>query len=66
MKKSSRCDHAGKPSDGDRKDRRWKGGSEGRWEFNLASEILFAVGSTEAVRRAAYRTAAGEMRFLPL
>jgi len=43
-----------------------QGGSAGRWAFNLASENLFALGSTEALRRAAYRTADGNLRFLPL
>jgi len=66
MKKPSRHDQPGKPSHRSRRDRRRNGGSEGRWEFNLASEILFALGSTDVARRAAYRTAGGELRFLPL
>ncbi len=40
--------------------------AQGRWAFNLASERLFALGSTERIRRGAYLTAQGEMRFLPL
>ncbi|MEJ0000979.1 MAG: hypothetical protein WDO13_18525 [Verrucomicrobiota bacterium] len=39
--------------------------SHGPWEFT-SSARLFAVGAIDGVRRAAYRTAAGEMRFLPL
>jgi hypothetical protein len=41
-------------------------GTTGSWAFNLASESLFALGSSEAVRRVAYRTADGRIRFLPL
>jgi hypothetical protein len=40
-------------------------GSKGRWEFT-SSGSLISLGATEAVRRAAYRTATGELRFLPL
>jgi hypothetical protein len=39
---------------------------EGRWAFNLASERLFAFGSTVSGKRGAYLTAQGEMRFLSL
>jgi hypothetical protein len=39
---------------------------EGRWSFNLTGESLFSLGTTENARRVAYRTAAGELRFLPL
>ena len=42
-----------------------RGGSNGRWSFNLASEHLFVLGSTDTVRRAAYRTSDGRIRFLP-
>ena len=45
---------------------RTSSGSVGRWAFNLASENLFALGSTDAIRRVAYRTADGHLRFLPL
>jgi hypothetical protein len=38
----------------------------GSWAFNLATESLFALGSSEAVRRVAYRTSDGRIRFLPL
>ena len=65
MKKPSRRDHPSESSHRSPRDCRQNGGSEGRWEFT-ASGSLFALGSTDAVRRAAYRTAAGEMRFLPL
>jgi hypothetical protein len=65
MKKPSRRDHPSEPSHRNRRDCHQKGGSEGRWEFT-ASGSLFALGSTEAARRAAYRTADGELRFLPL
>jgi hypothetical protein len=37
-----------------------------RWAFNLASERLFSIGSPDGFRRVAYRTALGEIRFLPL
>lgn len=65
MKKTSRRDHPSEPSHRSPRACRQNGGSEGRWEFT-ASGSLFALGSTDAVRRAAYRTVAGEMRFLPL
>jgi hypothetical protein len=65
MKKTSRRDHLSEPSRRSRRDCRQNGGSEGRWEFT-ASGSLFALGATDAARRAAYRTATGELRFLPL
>jgi hypothetical protein len=65
MKKTSRRDHPSEPSYHSRRDCRQSGGSKGRWEFT-ASGSLFAVGSTDSAHRAAYRTAAGELRFLPL
>ena len=65
MKKPSRREHPGESSNRNGRDCRQKSGSEGPWEF-AASGSLFALGSTDAVRRAAYRTATGEMRFLPL
>jgi hypothetical protein len=37
-----------------------------RWAFNHTSDRLFALGSTQSVRRFAYRTMMGELRFLPL
>jgi hypothetical protein len=37
-----------------------------RWAFNHTSERLFALGSTDSIRRFAYRTMMGELRFLPL
>jgi hypothetical protein len=65
MKKPSRRDHPSETSHRNQRDCRQNGGSEGRWEFT-SSGSLFALGSTEAARRAAYRTAEGELRFLPL
>lgn len=41
------------------------GSNSGRWSFNLASEHLFVLGSTDTIRRAAYRTSDGRIRFLP-
>jgi len=66
MKKPSRRDHPGETSRGSQRDGRKNGGKEGAWAFNLASESLFALGATEQARRVAYRTATGELRFLPL
>ena len=66
MKKLSHRDYSGEFPHGNQRHVRQNGGSEGRWEFNPASESLFALGSIDSVRRAAYRTAAGELRFLPL
>jgi|ERR1700677_5313 len=40
--------------------------AEGRWSFNLASERLFAFGSTASGKRGAYLTAQGEVRVLSL
>jgi hypothetical protein len=37
-----------------------------KWVYNLVSESLFTFGSTDQARRAAYRGADGQMRFLPL
>jgi hypothetical protein len=65
MKKNSRRDHPSESSHRSRRDCHQNGGSEDRWEFTSSSS-LFALGSTDAVRRAAYRTAGGELRFLPL
>jgi hypothetical protein len=65
MKKTSRRDHPSELSHQSRRNCRQNAGSEGRWEF-IASGSLFALGSTAAARRAAYRTAEGELRFLPL
>jgi hypothetical protein len=63
MKKPSRRDHPSEPSSRNQKDCRQNGA--GKWEFS-ASGSLISLGSTEASRRAAYRTAEGELRFLPL
>jgi hypothetical protein len=64
MRKTSRRDHADEPGNPAAKSRR-RAGSQGPWEFT-SSGRLFAVGATDAVRRAAYRAADGEMKFLPL
>ena len=37
-----------------------------RWAFSHTSDRLFALGSSGSVRRFAYRTMMGELRFLPL
>jgi hypothetical protein len=66
MKKTSRPDHPGEASRRSPRDGRKKQGKDSRWVFNLASESLFALGSTEQARRVAYRTADGTLRFLPL
>jgi hypothetical protein len=63
MKKSTRH-HPDESSQGKRSSRA-DSGSKGRWEFT-ASGSLISLGATAAVRRAAYRTATGELRFLPL
>jgi hypothetical protein len=65
MKKPSRRDHPSEPSQRNRRECRQNGASEGRWEFNVNGSLI-ALGSTEGMRRAAYRTADGEVRFLPL
>ena len=61
MKKSARNEHASETS------RRSARGSQadGKWEF-AASQSLYTLGSTEQAKRVAYRTATGEVRFLPL
>jgi len=65
MKKPSRRDHPSEPSNRNRRDCRQNGASEGRWEF-ITSGSIFAIGSNGTARRAAYRSADGELRFLPL
>jgi len=65
MKKSSRRDQPSEPLHRNRRDPRQNGGSDGRWEF-ITSGNIFAFGSNGTARRAAYRTAEGELRFLPL
>jgi hypothetical protein len=64
MKKPVQRDQSGTPRS-QRADIK-KGEKEGRWAFDLSGESLFALGSTENARRVAYRTATGELRFLPL
>jgi hypothetical protein len=65
MSKTSRRDHSDEPGNPASKSSRRKGGSKGPWEFT-SSGRLFTMGGTDAARRAAYRAADGEMRFLPL
>jgi hypothetical protein len=64
MKKSSRRDHPSEPSARNRRDCQ-NGASDGRWEF-VTSGSIFTLGSNGLARRAAYRSADGELRFLPL
>jgi len=63
MKKSSRREQQAESAVS--RASRANGKSDGRWEFT-SSGRLFSVGSTDAARRAAYWTAGGELRFLPL
>jgi hypothetical protein len=65
MKKSSRREHLKESSRQSSRSSRKKGGSEGPWEF-ISSGRLFPFGSGNSIRKAAYRTASGELRFLPL
>ena len=65
MKKTSRRDHPSEPSYRNRRYDSQNGGSSGRWEF-ITSGSIFAIGSNGTARRAAYRTAEGELRFVPL
>ncbi len=66
MNKSPRRDHPGHPPRRNERDCRKNGAGDGRWAFNLASESLFSLGTTDKARRVAYRTADGQLRFLPL
>ena len=66
MKKPIRPDHVRETFRPSPKDCPKSSGKEGRWSFNLASESLFTLGATESSRRVAYRTADGQLRFLPL
>ena len=66
MKKPTRPDHPSETSRRSSGQCRSEGAKDGRWSFNLATENLFALGSTENARRVAYRTANGELRFLPI
>jgi hypothetical protein len=62
MKKTNRRDE---PSEASR--RSPKGClHESGWAFNLATERLFSLGSLDGFQRMAYRTAQGDVRFLPL
>jgi hypothetical protein len=65
MKKPNRHLSSGETHRRSSKDCRREGAKEGRWSFNLTGESLFALGSLESVRRVAYRTPTGELRFLP-
>jgi hypothetical protein len=65
MRRTSRRDHSDEPDSSNAKSSRRNGGSKGPWEFT-SSGRLFSMGATDAVRRAAYRAANGQMKFLPL
>jgi hypothetical protein len=65
MKKPSRREQLSEPAPRSKRIARRNEAQEGRWEF-ITSGSIFALGSNETARRAAYRTAAGELRFLPL
>ena len=65
MKRPPRPDHPRATARRSQRDCLAQNGSSGRWEFNLATGSLFVLGSTERVRQAAYRTADGQLRFLP-
>ncbi len=65
MRKSARRDHLNEPGNHAAKPGRQHGGSKGPWEFT-SSGRLFSMGATDSARRAAYRAADGEMKFLPL
>jgi hypothetical protein len=62
MKKKA---HRNPPSESMRRSSRVCGTTE-RWAFSHTSERLFALGSTDSIRRFAYRTMMGELRLLPL
>jgi hypothetical protein len=64
MKKTSQSQHLSKIAHRIRRGNQ-QSGSQGPWEF-ASSSHLFALGETTAQRRAAYRTATGQLRFLPL
>jgi hypothetical protein len=65
MRRTSRSEHSNESGHPASRSGRRCGGSKGPWEF-ASSGRLFSFGATDAVRRAAYRAADGEMRFLPL
>jgi hypothetical protein len=65
MKKPTRPDQTSEASRRSSQECRSQGAKGGGWSFNLATENLFALGSTDKARRVAYRTATGELRFLP-
>ncbi len=66
MKKPSRRDHPRATARRSQGDCQSQNGSVGPWEFNVASESLFPLGLPDGVHRVAYRTADGQVRFLPL
>jgi len=66
MKRPSHRDQSGEAPRSDQKVSPKSEKKEGRWSFNLSGESLFSLGTTENSRRVAYRTATGELRFLPL
>jgi hypothetical protein len=65
MKKSSRRDHPSESAHAVSRSSHANGKGKGRWEFT-SSGRLFPFGATDSVRRAAYWTAGGELRFFPL
>jgi hypothetical protein len=66
MKKPTRRNRARETNRPGRRGCLEKESGKGSWAFNLASDCLFALGSTERVRRVAYRGPDGQLRFLPL
>ena len=65
MKRPNRREHSTEPANQASKWGRGRAGSKGPWEF-ISSGRLISMGGTEAARRAAYRAANGEWKFLPL
>jgi hypothetical protein len=65
MKRPTRREHSTESANQTSKSCRGQAGSKGPWEFTTNGRI-FSMGATEAARRAAYRAANGEWKFLPL
>jgi len=65
MKKTIRREQLVESTQQSKRDRRRNEGNQGRWEF-ITSGSIFALGPHQTARRAAYRSATGELRFLPL
>jgi hypothetical protein len=64
MKKSARRSHPSEPTHEHARASQKKRSSDGPWEF-ISSGRLFPMSSGNSVR-AAYRSASGEMRFIPI